>query len=117
MARARGPLSARSHGPLHRRPVVHQAGGAVPPPRRQVRGPGVPAAAKAVPLSLPGARVDGPGYVTAWPSGVAQPGPSGLNVSEAGETAANAVVVPLGAAGQISLFAFNGAHVVADVTG
>ena len=35
----------------------------------------------------------------------------------AGETAANAVVVPVGQGGQINLFTLSGTHLVADVTG
>jgi hypothetical protein len=38
-------------------------------------------------------------------------------VSAAGETAANAVVVPIGQGGQVNFFTFNGLNLVADVTG
>jgi hypothetical protein len=60
---------------------------------------------------------DGAGFVTAWPTGQTQPPASSLNISAAGETAANAVVVPVGQDGQVSFFTFAGTHLVADVTG
>ena len=45
------------------------------------------------------------------------PPTSSLNLSDLDETAANAVVVPVGQGGQISLYTRGGTHLVADVTG
>jgi len=83
----------------------------------KVTGGVVPADAKAVVLNLTATLTDAAGFVTAWPTGQAQPPTSSLNVSEAGETAANAVVVPIGQGGQVNFFTFAGTHLVADVTG
>ena len=71
------------------------AGGAI---TLKVTGGDVPADAKAVVLNLTATLADGPGFVTAWPTGQPQPPTSSLNLSAAGETAANAVVVPVGRA-------------------
>ncbi len=60
---------------------------------------------------------DGPGYVTAWPSGTDQPPISNLNVSAAGETNQNLVIVPVGASGGVSFATFAGAHLIADLVG
>jgi glucose/arabinose dehydrogenase len=83
----------------------------------QATGGVVPADAKAVVLNLTATLGDGPGFVTAWPAGQSQPPTSSLNLSVAGETAANAVVVPVGAGGQVNLMSSGGTHLVADVTG
>ena len=83
----------------------------------QVTGGAVPAGAAAVALNLTATLADGAGFVTAWPAGQTQPPTSSLNLSVAGETAANAVVVPVGAGGQVSLLSSVGTHLVADVTG
>lgn len=44
------------------------------------------------------------GFVTVWPAGFAQPTASNLNVGRAGQTIANAVVVPVGADGSVDIF-------------
>jgi glucose/arabinose dehydrogenase len=83
----------------------------------KVTGGAVPDAAKAVALNLTATNADGPGFVTAWPTGEAQPATSSLNLSNRGETAANAVVVPIGQNGQINLVTLGGTDLIADVTG
>lgn len=83
----------------------------------KVTGGTVPADAKAVVLNLTATLADAAGFVTAWPTGQPQPPTSSLNISTAGETAANAVVVPVGQGGQVNFFTFAGTHLVADVTG
>jgi glucose/arabinose dehydrogenase len=83
----------------------------------QVTGGVVPADAAAVALNLTATLADGPGFVTAWPAGQVRPPTSSVNLSAAGETAANAVVVPVGAGGQVSLLSSGGTHLVADLTG
>jgi hypothetical protein len=57
------------------------------------------------------------GFLTVWPSGVAQPLASNLNFV-AGKTTPNAVVVGVGSGGWISLYNSNGnSHVIVDVAG
>ncbi len=85
--------------------VTGLAGGVIPPE------------AKAVALNLTATEASGPGFVTAWPTGQTRPPTSSLNLSGAGETAANAVVVPVGLAGQVNLYTLQGTHLIADVTG
>ena len=77
----------------------------------------VPDAATAVVLNLTVTDAAGPGYVTAWPTGLARPVASNLNVDEAGRTVANLVVVPLGAGRAVDVFVQRSADVVADVLG
>ena len=56
-------------------------------------------------------------FLTVWPTGVQRPTASNLN-APAGRTVANAVVVPVGAGGRVSLFVNAGeADVVVDVLG
>ena len=83
----------------------------------KVTGGVVPAWAKAVAINLTATNADGPGYVTVWPTGQGRPPTSSLNLSAAGETAANAVVVAVGSGGQMSLQTQGGTDLVADVTG
>lgn len=83
-----------------------------------VTGPGAPApsTASAVVLNVTATDAAGPGFVTVWPGG-ARPTTSNINLNSAGQTIANQVVVPVGPAGTISLYAQNGAHLIADVVG
>jgi glucose/arabinose dehydrogenase len=83
----------------------------------KVTGGAVPGDATAVVLNVTATQADGPGYVTAWPTGEPQPPTSSLNLSTAGETAANAAVVPVGQGGQVNFFTLAGLNLVADVTG
>lgn len=79
---------------------------------------GVPSSGvAAVVVNVTGTDANGPGYVTAFPSGGGIPLASTLNLAAAGSTAANLAIVPLGTGGQISVYASHGAHVVADVVG
>jgi hypothetical protein len=60
---------------------------------------------------------DGPlFYLTAWPTGSAQPLVSTLNSFD-GSVVANAAVVPAGTNGAISVFATNPTHVILDING
>lgn len=79
---------------------------------------GVPANASAVVFNLTVADAKSFGFVTAYPSGTARPNASNVNFS-AGQIVANAVTVPLGADGRVSLFnrSFGAAHLLADVSG
>ena len=89
-----------------------------PPSRSRSPAASCPTTPQAVALNLTATQTDGPGFVTAWPTGQAATAPRrASNVSAAGETAANAVVVPVGQGGQVNFFTFAGTHLVADVTG
>jgi len=59
-----------------------------------------------------------PGYVTVWPTGIAQTNTSNLNFG-AGQNIPNTVIVPVGVDGKISLFngSAGSAHLLVDVTG
>jgi glucose/arabinose dehydrogenase len=83
----------------------------------KVTGGVVPDGAKAVALNVTATQPDGPGYVTAWPTGVSLPPTSSVNFSAANETSANAAVVAVGEGGQINFFDIGGTHLVVDVTG
>jgi hypothetical protein len=59
-----------------------------------------------------------PGYVTVWPTGIAQTNTSNLNFG-AGQNIPNTVIVPVGVDGKVSLFngSAGSAHLLVDVTG
>lgn len=78
---------------------------------------GVPASGvSAVVLNVTGTQTTAAGYVTAYPTGQSRPLASNLNL-DAGQTAANQVIVPVGAGGQVTFFHFSGGHLLADVAG
>ena len=55
-------------------------------------------------------------YLTAWPTGSAQPNASTLN-SWDGSVVANAAIIPAGTSGAISIFVTNQTHVILDING
>jgi len=57
------------------------------------------------------------GFVSAWRGGTDRPFTSVLNLSEVGQTRANAVFAPVGDDGSIDLFSQNGTDLVVDITG
>ena len=85
----------------------------------QVTGRGnVPSAGvAAVVMNVTGTGATGPGFVTVWPKGPPRPNASSLNLVEPGDTAANLVIMPVGADGQVSFFTEAGTHLLADVFG
>ena len=58
----------------------------------------------------------GPGYLTTWPAGTAQPNASTLNYGDR-QTVANGAWVALGAAGRIAVFSEAASDVIVDVQG
>jgi hypothetical protein len=76
-----------------------------------------PSGAIAVVLNVTATDVGGAGFVTVWPAGLPRPDASSLNVTAPGQTRAGLVVVPIGDAGAVNVFAQSGAHVVIDVAG
>ncbi len=76
--------------------------------------PGVAAAAAAV--NVTATETDGPGYITAFPDGVDMPYTSVLNLEGVQETIADHVIAPV-SAGNLAIYSYAGAHLVADVVG
>lgn len=77
---------------------------------------GVPASAKAYSTNFT-VVPNGPlGYLSTWPTGVAQPLVSTLNSSK-GKVLANAAIVPSGTEGAVSVFVTNTADVIVDLNG
>ena len=77
---------------------------------------GVPADATAAVLNVTATNVDGEGYVTVWPCGVAQPNASSLNYL-AGATIPNAVVTKIGTGGKVCFYSFAAVDLIVDVNG
>jgi glucose/arabinose dehydrogenase len=77
----------------------------------------VPADATAVAINLTGVAPAGPGFLTAWASGYPQPAVSNLNFAYAGETDANAAILPVSPGGNIDIYTDTAAHLIVDVTG
>jgi len=78
---------------------------------------GVPATGvTALALNVTAVDASGAGFVTAYPSGLARPDTSTLNVVT-GDTRPNATIIQPGVNGAVSYFSQSGAHVLADVTG
>lgn len=81
---------------------------------------GVPASGvAAVALNITATQATGPGFVQAYPTGgsTAEGSSSNLNVTSAGQTIANLVIVPIGSGGKVTLYSSSGTHLLADVAG
>jgi hypothetical protein len=85
----------------------------------QIRGAGgVPASGAAAVVLNVTATAASPGFVQALPTGGATLGAySNLNVSKAGQTIPNLVIVPIGADGSVTLYSESSTHLLADVMG
>ncbi len=70
----------------------------------------------AVALNVTATEAAQAGYVSVYPSGRRRPTVSSLNL-ETDQTAANLVIVKVGANGKVTLFSSGGTHFVADVAG
>jgi serine protease len=79
---------------------------------------GVPADVSAVTFNMTVAEAKSFGFVTAYASGTNRPDASNLNF-EAGQILANAVTVPVGADGKVTLFnrSLGATHLLADISG
>lgn len=79
---------------------------------------GIPAGATGVVFNLTVAEANSHGYITAYPTGAIRPGVSSVNFG-ARQIIANAVTVPVGSWGKVSLFNRSSAsnHLVVDVAG
>jgi hypothetical protein len=81
---------------------------------------GLPAGADAVSVNLTvtGTGAHPFGFVTIWPKDAPQPTASNINWSAAGQTIANAVIMPLGTFGAVSVISGNaGTDMVLDING
>ena len=76
----------------------------------------IPSTAKAYSLNITAVPHSSLGFLTAWPSGQAQPVVSTLN-SSTGAVTANAAIVPAGSGGDISIFVSDASDVILDVDG
>jgi hypothetical protein len=76
----------------------------------------IPATAQAYSLNVTAVPHGALGFLTTWPTGIAQPVVSTLN-SPTGAVTANAALVPAGTTGEISVFVSNASDVVLDVNG
>lgn len=71
----------------------------------------------AVLANLTGTDAVARGFLTAWPKGSPRPTTANLNLLSPGATRPNAILVPLGDDGAISLYSKSGAHAILDVFG
>lgn len=78
--------------------------------------PGIPAAASAYSFNFTVTSPGSGGWITAWPSGQTQPFVSTLNYL-AGETIANAGIIPAGTSGSINVYTVAGLHLIIDING
>ncbi|MFM7618138.1 MAG: S8 family serine peptidase [Actinomycetes bacterium] len=84
---------------------------------RATGGAGVPTWATAVALNVTATGATAPTFLTVWPSGIARPLASSVNLAT-GETVPNLVIVPVGTLGGVSIYNNTGStHVVVDVVG
>ena len=79
-------------------------------------GCGIPSTAKAYSFNVTAVPQGSLGFLTAWPTGEAQPVVSTLN-SPTGTVVANAAIVPAGSGGDISIFVSGTSDVILDVNG
>ena len=79
--------------------------------------PNVPPGASAVVLNMAITGSADGGFVTVYPTGVARPTASSINVDAAGQTIANLVTVPIGAGGTASVYSLMQTDLIADVQG
>ncbi len=77
----------------------------------------VPPGSSAVVLNLTVTAPAAAGFVTIYPTGLAVPNASSINVDTAGQTIANLVTVPIGSGGTVDIFSEQAADLIADVQG
>jgi len=76
----------------------------------------VPAAAQAYSMNATVVPSGALGYLTVWPTGLAQPLVSTLNALD-GQITANALIVPSGTGGAVSAFVTDTTHLIFDING
>jgi hypothetical protein len=79
---------------------------------------GIPNQADAYSLNLTVTNTEGPGFIKAHPQGSAAPVVSSVNYTGAGQTVANAAIVPSGTSGGITVVAgVSGTDLIIDING
>ena len=73
--------------------------------------------AAAVVANLTATEATDPGYVTAYPAGIARPDASNVNVETRNQTIPNAVTVALSGTGRLALYSQSGTHLAFDTFG
>jgi Chitobiase/beta-hexosaminidase C-terminal domain len=76
----------------------------------------IPSTARAYSLNVTAVPHQGLGYLSAWPTGEAQPLVSTLN-APTGAVTANAAIVPAGTSGDVSIYVSNDSDVILDING
>ena len=99
---------------LETRPASFRPAGTVTPVT--VTGGSVPTNASAVVLNVTVTEAAGPGYITVYPCGSTLPNSSNVNYVS-GQTIPNAVIVKVGAQGNVCLFNSAPTHLIVDITG
>ncbi len=79
-------------------------------------GAAIPPGMSAITATVTVTEATAAGYWTAWPADTAQPSTSNLNVTAAGQTVANQIIVPV-TSDAISIFSQAGGQLMVDVTG
>jgi hypothetical protein len=77
---------------------------------------GIPPTATAYSVNLTVANPSAGGWITAWPTEAGKPFVSSVNYL-AGETVANAAIIPAGTAGTIDLYSVAATHLIIDING
>lgn len=116
---ADGDLIACESLPAYRRSYAKVAPGGSQTLQITGRG-GVPTSGvSAVALNVTATQSTAAGYVQVIPTGgsTAIGSSSNLNVTAAGQTIANLVIVPVGSGGKVTLYSSSGTHLLADVAG
>ncbi len=79
---------------------------------------GIPDSGAAVAvINLTAVGVNGPGFITMYPSGTDRPLASSLNVNGAGDVRSVLAFAPLGEDGRVNFYSLTGAHLIGDVVG
>lgn len=79
---------------------------------------GIPAGVASYSLNITATNTQGPGFILIYPQGGAQPPVSTLNYSGAGQTVANAAIVPAGTGGGVTVIAgVSGTDLIIDING
>ena len=79
--------------------------------------PGIPTTASAYSLSFSVTQTAASGFLTAWPTGAAQPNAATMTWFGGSQTLTSAAIVPAGTSSSISVFAGQTTHVIIDING
>lgn len=108
--------NAANFAPINPTRVFDSRSGARPAGGTQMTVETQQAGAVAVAVNITITDTEDWGYLTAWPSG-GRPDTSVINASGAGQTIANAVVLPVDGQGRFQIWGSTGMHVLVDLMG